>query len=140
MSHFSRWSRAVLPIVLAVGCGGRMARPNGAEMPERARSPRVIDRAEIAATPARDAEDLVQRARPQFLLPRAVRGRGLLLHATPIVYVDDVRQGGVEMLHHLPVHSIVEIVYLPAAEADRVLVGLHPAGAIIVRTRAAPPE
>jgi len=140
MSHLIRSFVAALLIAFAVGCGGRMVGSEGTAPAHRARSPRVIDRAEIETTAARDAEDLVQRARPQFLLPRAVRGRGLLLHATPIVYVDDVRQGGVEVLHHLPVHSIVEIVYLPAVEADRTLVGLHPAGAIIVRTRATPPE
>jgi hypothetical protein len=140
MSHLTRSSLAALLIAFAVGCGGRMVQPEGTVLAHRARSPRLIDRSEIAATPARNAEDLLQRARPQLLLPRAVRGRGLLTYATPIVYVDDVRQGGVEMLHHLPVHAIVEIVYLPAVEADRVLVGLHPAGAIIVRTRAAPPE
>jgi hypothetical protein len=137
MSHLTTSSLAALLIAFAVGCGGRMVRPEGAAPANRARSPRVIDRTEIATTPARNVEDLLQRARPQLLLPRAVRGRGLLTYATPIVYVDDVRQGGLEMLHHLPVHSVVEIVYLPAVEADRVLVGRHAAGAIIIRTRSA---
>src|SRR5215207_9358078 len=136
MSHLIPSSLAALLIAFAVGCGGRMVRPEVTAPAHRARSPRVIDRAEIATTPARNAEDLLQRARPQLLLPRAVRGRGLLLYATPVVYVDEVRQGGVEVLHHLPVHTIVEIVYLPAVDADRALVGLHPAGAIIIRTRA----
>jgi len=140
MSHRIPSSLAALVIAFAVGCGGRIVRPENTAPAHRVRSPRVIDRTEIATTPARNAEDLLQRARPQLLLPRAVRGRGLLLYATPIVYVDDVRQGGLETLHHLPVHSIVEIVYLPAVDADRTLVGLHPAGAIIIRTRATPPQ
>jgi hypothetical protein len=130
-------SLTALLLILAVGCGGRMARPEAAELPGRERSPRLIGRAEIEASPARNAEDLLRRVRPHLLLPRAVRGRGLLVHATPVVYVNDVRQGGLEVLHHLPVHPIVEIVYLPAVDADRTLIGLHPAGAIVVRTRAA---
>ena len=129
---------AVLVLVFAIGCGGRIARSDSAAVPSRERSLRFIGRDEIVATPARNAEDLLQRVRPQFLLPRAVRGRGLLMHATPIVYVNDVRQGGLEILHHLPVHPIAEIIYLPAIDADHVLVGHHPAGAIIIRTRAVP--
>ena len=137
MSHRMCSSFALPLLALAISCGGRTVRPEAMSMVDRERSPRVIGRTEIAATRARSARDLLQRARPQLLLPRAVRGRGLLLHATPLVYVDDVRQGSLEVLDHLPVHPIVEIVYLPAAEADRTLVGLHPAGAIVIRTRSA---
>ena len=127
-----------LLLIVAVGCGGRTVRPEAAESPGRERSLRLIGRAEIEATPARNAEDLLQRVRPHLLLPRPVRGRGMLVHATPVVYVNDVRQGGLEVLHHLPVHPILEITYLPAVDADRTLIGLHPAGAIVIRTRPAP--
>jgi hypothetical protein len=127
-----------LLLILAVGCGGRTVRSRTAGAPEHERSLRLVGRTEIEATPARNAEDLLRRVRPQLLLPRPVRGRGLLLYATPMVYVNDVRQGGVEVLHHLPVHSILEISFLPAVDADRTLIGLHPAGAIVVRTRPAP--
>jgi hypothetical protein len=95
---------------------------------------------EVRATSARNAEDLLQRLRPQLLLPRAARGRGDGAQATPIVYFNDVRQGGIETLHLVPIQSIVAITYLPAVEADRTLVGPHPAGAIIIHTRVrAPP-
>jgi len=127
-----------LLLALAVGCGGPMVRPEAAGSSGRERSLRLIGRAEIEATPARNAEDLLRRVRPQLLLPRPVRGRGLLVYATPVVYVNDVRQGGLEILHHLPVHAILEINFLPAVDADRALIGLHPAGAIVVRTRPAP--
>jgi hypothetical protein len=126
-----------LLLVLAAHCGGRVVQPEAAGYSGRERSLRVIGRAEIEATPARNAEDLLRRVRPHLLLPRPVRGRGLLVHATPVVYVNDVRQGGLEILHHLPVHSILEIAFLPAVDADRTLIGLHPAGAIVVRTRPA---
>src|SRR5687767_4239412 len=125
-------SVATALLMLAVGCSGRMAGPDRAATSGPTRSLRFIGRAEIAATPARNAEDLLQRVRPQLLLPRAVRGRGVLTYATPIVYVNDVRQGGLEVLHHLPVQPIVEIIYLSAVDADRTLVGRHPAGAIVV--------
>lgn len=129
-------SFATALLMLAVGCTGRVAGPDRAATSAHARSVRFVGRAEIAATPARNAEDLLQRVRPQLLLPRAVRGRGVLAYATPIVYVNDVRQGGLEVLHHLPVQPIIEVIYLPAVDADRMLVGRHPAGAIVVRTRA----
>lgn len=129
---------ALLLVVFAVGCGGRMVRSDGAGLPGRERSLRILGRDEIEAVQARNAEDLLQRVRPHLLLPRAVHGRGLLVYATPVVYLNDVRQGGLEVLHHLPVHPIVEISYLPAVDADHALVGRHPAGAIMIRTRTAP--
>jgi hypothetical protein len=131
---------AILLLVLAVGCNGRAAHPDGAPIPGGARSIRLIGRGEILASPARDAEDLLQRVRPQLLLPRALRGRGVLAYATPIVYVNDVRQGGIDVLRLVPVSSIAEIIYLPSVEADNALVGLHPAGAIVIRTRVGLPQ
>ena len=129
---------SALLLVFAVGCGARSARPEGTGLPGHQRSLRVVGHEEIEGARARNAEDLLQRVRPHLLLARPVRGRGLILHATPIVYVNDVRQGGLEVLHHLPVHGIIEISYLPAVDADHALVGRHPAGAIVIRTRAAP--
>jgi hypothetical protein len=130
-------------LVLAVGaagCGGRAARPEQMPTRSRERSVSFVARDEIAATAARNAEDLLQRLRPQMLLARVAHGSGSGTSATPTVYVDEVREGGIEVLQLVPARSIVDVTYLRAVEADRRFVGRHPAGAIVIRTRRTTPR
>jgi hypothetical protein len=125
-------------MVLAIGCLQSAPR---ADRPGRSSDGmRVIGHDEIRATPARNAEDLLQRLRPQWLLPRVARGRAHPAQTTPTVYVNDVRQGGIDVLHLLPTERIVAIICLPAVEADRTFTGSHPGGAIVIRTRDASPR
>jgi hypothetical protein len=89
---------------------------------------------EVAATAASSAEDLLRRRRPHLLLARALHGQPNI-EGTPLVYVDDVRQGGVGVLGMLPAQRIIDVRYLPWMEAEARYPGNHPAGVILIRTR-----
>jgi hypothetical protein len=53
------------------------------------------------------------------------------------VYVNDIPEGGLEVLHLVPANSILDVTYVPSAEADSRFTRDHPAGAIVIRTRSA---
>lgn len=91
---------------------------------------------EVTSTVANSADDLLRRRRPHLLLPRAMHGSPAR-QATPLVYIDDVRQGGIEVLPLIPAATVVDVRYLPWMDADARFTGRHPAGVILIRTRRA---
>jgi hypothetical protein len=93
---------------------------------------------EVAATAASSAEDLLRRRRPHLLLARALHGQPNI-EGTPLVYVDDVRQGGIGMLGMVPAQRIIDVRYLPWMEAEARYPGRHPAGVILIRTKRTTP-
>ena len=100
----------------------------------RASSAVFIAPQEVASTTASSAEDLLRRRRPHLLLPRAMHGSPAR-ESTPLVYVDDHREGGIEILRLVPAATIVDVRYLPWMEAEARFIGRHPAGVILIRTR-----
>lgn len=104
------------------------------------RSPDVISRADIEATSTGNAYDLVNRLRPQWL--RAT-GVGSVSGGNPstygiVVFLDNVRLGGVETLRNVDSRGIMSIRYLTPERAATSLsgVGMEPiSGAIVVTTR-----
>ena len=137
--------RSLMPLSCLVGllaldglaaCAGAPIR----ERPEaRASSMQFIASREVDATAASSAEDLLQRRRPHLLLPRALHGQPTR-EDTPLVYVDDVRQGGIGVLRLLPAQNILDVRYLTWMDAEARFPGRHPAGVILVRTRRAMPH
>lgn len=93
---------------------------------------------EVKATAASSAEDLLRRRRPHLLLARALHGQANV-DGTPLVYVDDVRQGGINVLGMVPAQRIIDVRYLSWMEADARYPGQHPAGVILIRTRRSTP-
>jgi hypothetical protein len=93
---------------------------------------------EVAATSASSAEDLLRRRRPHLLLARAPHGQPNV-EGTPLVYVDDVLQGGIGMLGMVPAQRIIDVRYLTWMEAEARYPGRHPAGVILVRTKRSTP-
>ncbi len=75
----------------------------------------LLTRQEIAAIPADNAFDAVQRLRPEFLRERAT---GFGNSERPVVYINGIRQGGVEVLRSIAASSVSEIRYLSAASAS----------------------
>jgi hypothetical protein len=126
---------ALIVAISAAGCSGGTSidRSSQAPVPRRARSMRFIGRDEVLAASARNAEDLLQRVRPQLLEPRAAQGGAGPAYATPLVYVNDSREGGLEVLHLVPANSILDITYLTPLEANIRFTGYHPGGAIVIR-------
>lgn len=88
---------------------------------------------------ARNLHDVVQRLRPRWLTVRAENRSLEGGQAEILVYQDQSRLGGVEMLRQLDPTLPVELRYLDAATAVGTLPGIgaatHVAGAIIVVTR-----
>jgi hypothetical protein len=121
---------------LAACAGGSVHGSRVAEV--RTSSVQFIAPYEIAATAASSAEDLIRRRRPHLLLARALLGQPSV-EGTPLVYLDDVRQGGIAMLGMVPAQRIIDVRYLPWMEAEARYPGRHPAGVILIRTRAATP-
>lgn len=100
----------------------------------------IITRAEIDATPAHSAYELVSRLRPNWLratAPGSISG-GAIRRQVILVYLDDTRLGGIEALRTIGTLPILSIRFLEATEAGMVLrdIGSQPiAGAIVIRTR-----
>jgi hypothetical protein len=105
----------------------------------RSSSAQFIAPYEVAATAASSAEDLLRRRRPHLLLARALHGQPTI-EGTPLVYVDDVRQGGIGVLGMVPAQRIIDVRYLGWMEAEARYPGRHPAGVILIRTRPATPR
>jgi hypothetical protein len=126
---------ALIVVISAAGCTGGAAIDHSAQVPspQRGRSMRFIGRDEVISSSASNAEDLLQRVRPQLLQPRPARGGAGHTYATPEVYVNDIREGGLEVLHLVPASSILDITYLTPLEANIRFTGYHPGGAIVIR-------
>lgn len=90
---------------------------------------------EIGSARVDNAYEAVMRLRPEFLRPRGAAAATDADGGAPVVYVDDVKQGGPEMLRTIPVAAIAEIRYLSAMAASDRFGPLHPGGVIAVRTR-----
>ena len=135
----SRTCLVVTAVVLAAAC--RTMQPAGSRSMSQAsalssgRGSDALGCPEILSVRVDNAYDAVMRFRPEFLRPRGGPAAADLNGAAPMVYVDDVRQGGPEMLRTIPVGAIVEIRYLSATAASDRFGPLYPGGVIAVRTR-----
>lgn len=109
-------------------CGGT---GDGTNKPRR--SPNVITSEELASsptvTPGQSLYDAIKFMRPQFLIPR-----GAGASTEPVVYVDNIRRGGIASLYELFVSQVSEIRYMSASEATTRFGTGHPGGAILVKT------
>ena len=103
-------------------------------------NPDLITTAEIEAVNARDAYELVQRLRPNWISRgtagssnMGAGGRGGL-----IVFIDQAKMGWVEALRDIPATQISSIQFMDAATATALLAGIGSeivTGAIVVHQR-----
>lgn len=135
----SRTRLVALLVVLLAGC--RTAQPAGSAALRTttplttARSSDALDCAEIRSARVDNAYEAVMRFRPEFLRPRGAVSVADPSGGAPMVYVDNVRQGGPDMLRTIPTGAIVDIRYLSATTASDRFGPLYPGGVIVVRTR-----
>lgn len=102
---------AVSSIVLSCAAGA----PSDSARP-RSSSRNVISQEELAELPAQlNAYEAVQRLRSTWLRTRGVAGMGS--SQAVMVYVDNVRAGGVDFLHSRPLDGIVELRYFSGTDA-----------------------
>ncbi len=99
----------------------------------------VITAAEIeqsaANRPLRSAYDVIQYLRPNFLKMRGTTSGAAAGATAPVVYLNNVRFGGPEVLHSIYTEQIIEIRYLSPSDATtRFGIG-HPGGAILITTK-----
>lgn len=94
----------------------------------------VVTRAEMDAVHAADAYGLVQRLRPQFLRSRGSVSMRNSSDSYPIVYLNNVRYGGVISLRDILVDDIQEIRFISAADATTRWGTGHGSGVIMVST------
>jgi hypothetical protein len=95
----------------------------------------VLTAEEISRASGMTAYDVVQQLRPQFLrirTGRSVQGSGQI---EPVIYVDNIRSGGLAALRDIRAESVEEIRYIGASDATTRFGTGHMAGAILVRLR-----
>jgi hypothetical protein len=98
-------------------------------------SPDLINRAQIEASSARTAFDLVNQIRPQWLRSR---GTGSIQNpdaGVPVVYVGEVRHGDVESLRGFDPDGIEEIRFINATSATTRYGSGHSGGVIRITLR-----
>ena len=118
-----------------------------------ARDGRYLGEAEIRASDARNAYELIYFTRMQWLIPRGTnsiaegaRGEAhgnFEITVTPgrdkiIVYMDDVRLGGVEAMRDVPAELLTSARFLDAREATLRYGGGHAHGVIALSTEVSP--
>lgn len=119
----------VLLLLAGTACTGTRSGVRGSN-PDR------ISRAEIEASSAQDAYELVQRLRPRWLQTRG--SRSLTMSTGILVFLNDSRLGGLESLRQISKNGILSIRYLDAAQAIAELPGIgseHAEAAIVVSTQ-----
>lgn len=95
----------------------------------------VITAQEIATTTAQDAYDVIARLRPRWLQSRGAASIRDPAPQLPVVYVDRIRMGGLEVLRTLNITDILELRYYSASDATTRYGTDHAGGVIEVYTR-----
>ena len=97
----------------------------------------VIGADEIAHSPYGTLYEAVQRLRPEYLRTRGVAtfAGGTMEMASPVVYCDRMRLGGIEWLRNIQAADVVEVRFLSANEAQFRYGSGHLGGVIDVRTK-----
>jgi hypothetical protein len=123
-----RWTLLLAPLLVTAACA-----PNGVSG-NRAGARAVILQEEILDSGARNAFDLVQIRRPQWLRVRGNQSIGNLTEETPTVYFNNTRMGGSDALRAISLASIQSVQFLSPAQANlRWGVG-NSHGAIVIST------
>jgi hypothetical protein len=133
-----RWSASLLAAALAVAFPACASRPSteGPEGTARPTNRRVIALEELRSTASQsftNLYDFISSRRSEWLhpVPTGVRGR----IGYPVVWLDNQRLGGLEMLRTLSLNSVVEVRFLTPSEAQGRLGLDNTAGAILALTR-----
>jgi hypothetical protein len=99
------------------------------------RNPSVLSRAEWADANVSNAFEVIEQLRPQFFRSRGETSIMLRGETQTSVYLDNMRLGGLETLHDVPISGIHSIRYLSAGEATNRWGTNQTGGAIQLVTR-----
>jgi len=121
-------------VLAMVGCATPAASPTEATSDRPARQRNLITQEEIRESPPTAASLLIRRLRPNWL-----RGRGASSIVGggefPVVYIDEIRNGGLEVLDRISTNSIAQITFIPGRDAATKFGINHGAGAIMIKIR-----
>jgi hypothetical protein len=149
-STFHALLAAMTVAVLAAGCAAGTSRAGVGPRSDVMRSD--VARADVAAQAVSrsryigvgeistihevaNAEEVIRRLRPELLRPRRTHSGFQTAYATPIVYLNGLKIGGLETLSTIPASVLQDVRYLSEVEAGIRFMGVHPVGAIVIRTR-----
>ena len=142
--HYLTLTLGVSIVAVGAACAGGSGGPAGGAPSSAtaamsaAATPRgsanVIVEAEIPASGAQNALEIIQRVRPSML--RARNGSTAETGVMDIVfYLDGIRAGDRQALTAVPAHNVKEIRFLNATDATTRFGTGHALGAILVTTR-----
>ncbi len=119
-------------IVLMVAACAAGPSGNGRTTPA---SRQVLSAAEILQSSGATAYDVIAQLRPEFLRSRGAASLRDREPPTAVVYLDNVRMGGLESLRRLSADALLRVEYLGAADATMRFGTDHTGGAILVSTK-----
>ena len=117
----------LLVLLILVACGATSPA-------RRSASSDVLSREEIEVSRATNAYELLQQLRPQFLRNRGAQSVNDPRAGYPVVYINDMPHGDLEILRSVSVREIDEIRFISAADATTRWGTGHTGGVIQVRT------
>ena len=121
---------ATFLVFLSLALASACASPGGGERPSTSRNEITIE--EIGTTSARNAYEIVEALRPQWLRARGPIGITNPTPAFPDVYLDGTRFGDIEALRSINVDNVRHVYFWgPGPAMVRYGVG-HPRGIIDV--------
>ena len=120
---------AGLLFLVTLGCASAASAPPG---PRQDRN--KITAEQLTRVASENLYDAVRLLQPQWLQDRGPNSFSSG-PATAVVYIDGSRAGGLDNLRNVPVNAVVEIKYLPAAEASARYGMDVPRGVIEVSTK-----
>lgn len=99
-------------------------------------SPDEVLRAEIRERGKNDqtAMQLIRRLRPAWLRARGQKSLTDRSSTYPVVYIDEIRHGGLQTLNHIPVSEIRSMQFFSMADATTRWGTGHPSGVINIVT------
>lgn len=122
-------SSRLTPLVLALAATACATTADSSSRVSR----NVITAEEIREVDALTAFDAVERLRPAFLRRGRVNVDGDT-KSFPIVYLDDLKLGGIDELRRIRASQVARIEYLSAADATFRFGTGHSGGALLVTT------
>ena len=117
----------LLALVALTACGGSARGGMGSAL-----TPDLIGRDEMDGSSATNAYDLITQVRPNWLRGRGTPSIRSSQVQLPVVYLEDRRQGALEVLRSFPTAGIAELRYINATTATTRFGNGHAGGVIQV--------
>ena len=126
--------RFPVAIVLCLSIASCRPAATNASSDEMRRDIITYEEIRAATVPGWSAWDLITRLRPHFLTSKSAQTLREREPVEPVVYLDEMAQGGLESLKTLPISQIRSIQLLSSYDATTRYGTYMAGGAIVIRT------